>query len=217
MQLRPLSCYCIAGQDGGLIRGGCVPGQWFGLVRAILAGASLLGLLTAAPAHAWSPYDLFAPCAGDCATAIYWGDYVETSMVDIFFDPIPPNDWDFRNDSLIATAVSRNAGHWKRLTFEPEVGIGQRYGKQDETELWAALFVRYHGFPWDDYLTTTFALSTGLNWATGISEIEQERARDGEGSRSCISSRRRSPSPCPRAPTSSSCSASTTAPASSAW
>jgi hypothetical protein len=159
-----------------------VPGQRFSLVRAISAGASLLGLLTAAPALAWSPYDLFAPCAGDCATAIYWGDYVETSMVDIFGDPIPPNEWDFRNDSLIATAVSRNAGHWKRLTFEPEVGIGQRYGKQDETELWAALFVRYHGFPWDDYLTTTFALSTGLNWATGVSEIEQERARDGEGS-----------------------------------
>jgi hypothetical protein len=151
-------------------------------LRAIAAGGSLVTLLAATPAEAWTPYDLFAPCAGDCATTIYWGNYVETSMVDIFFDPIAPPDWEYQNDSLIATAVSRNAGQWKRLTFEPEIGIGQRYGKQDETELWAALFVRYHGFPWDDYLTTTFALSTGLNWATGVSEIEQERARDGEGS-----------------------------------
>ena len=32
-------------------------------------------------------------------------------------------------------------------------------------------------------LVTTVAISTGLNYATGISEMEQERASDGEGSR----------------------------------
>lgn len=153
------------------------------LFRAASLSAWLAVLLTGNPAGAWSPYELFAPCTGDCGVAIYGGRYVEDSLVDILFDPIPPTDWDYRDDRLIATTVSREVGQVWRLHLEPEVGIGQRYGEQDETEFWAALYVRYRGFPWDGFVTTSIALSTGLNWATGVSEVEQDRARDGEGSR----------------------------------
>ena len=31
-------------------------------------------------------------------------------------------------------------------------------------------------------MLTTFALSTGLNWASEVTEVEQERAHDGKGS-----------------------------------
>ena len=43
---------------------------------------------------------------------------------------------------------------------EPEVGIGQRFGQQSATELWGALFLRYHGFPWDKWIVTTLAWRT---------------------------------------------------------
>ena len=69
------------------------------------------------------------------------------------------------------------------LHLEPELGLAQRFGQQHETEAWAALFFRYRGFPWDDKLITSVAASTGINYAFGISETEQERARDGQGSR----------------------------------
>ena len=60
-------------------------------------------------------------------------------------------------------------------------GSRQRFGQQDETEVWAALFFRYHGFPWDDVLVDhRRRLSTGLNYATDISEVE---AGPGQGRR----------------------------------
>jgi hypothetical protein len=124
----------------------------------------------------------FGPCEGDCAVAVFAGRYIEDSMVDIFFDPIPPWQWELTNDRFVGFAASREVGKFWRIDLEPEIGIGQRFGDQSETELWAALYFRYRGFPWDKYLVTSFALSTGLNWATGISDVEQDRARDGEGS-----------------------------------
>jgi hypothetical protein len=147
---------------------------WFG---------GLLGLVTC-PAAAEPLGGLFAPCRGDCGTAIYWGTYVDDSMSDLVIGPESPSAWSYRDDHLAAVTVSREMARLfgDRLRLEPELGIGQRFGEQDETEAWAALFVRYRGFPWDDVLVTSFALSTGLNYATDVSELERERARDGEGS-----------------------------------
>jgi hypothetical protein len=87
------------------------------------------------------------------------------------------------DDHILAVAVSRDAASFRggHLHLEPELGLGQRFGEQDETELWGAVFLRYRGFPWDDVLTTTVAISTGMNWASGISEVEQERAKDDVG------------------------------------
>jgi hypothetical protein len=69
------------------------------------------------------------------------------------------------------------------VDVEPEIGIGRRFGAQDETEIWGAVFFRYRGFPWDDVVTTSVAFSTGLNYATGVSRVERDRARRGDGDR----------------------------------
>jgi hypothetical protein len=149
--------------------------------------ALLAAALVALPgaAAAWNPRALFGPCRGDCGVAIYGGDYVENSMMQVLAtDPELPLTWEYTTeDNLIATTVSRRvATIFHRVDLEPEVGIGQRYGRQEVTELWGALYFRYRGFPWDDRVTTTVALSTGLNWASEVSEVEQDRARDKEGS-----------------------------------
>ena len=143
--------------------------------------------LVAGSARAWEPSELFAPCRGDCGVAIYAGTYVENSMSEVLLtSPSPPASWDYTaNDHIVATAVSRRAAEfWSgRLSLEPEVGIGQRFGQQRATEVWGAVFLRYHGFPWDGIVVTTAAISTGLNWADTVTEVEQDRADDGEGSR----------------------------------
>jgi hypothetical protein len=151
----------------------------------LLQRIAILALPAAAdPAAAWTPPALFAPCRGDCGVAVYWGPYVNDSLSGLVTQPRPPTAWDYSDDYLVATAVSREWVQFGRhLHLEPEVGLGQRYGEQNQTEGWVALFLRYRGFPWDRVLTTSVAVSTGLNYASGVSEVEQERARDGEGSR----------------------------------
>jgi hypothetical protein len=151
------------------------------LRRGTLAAA--LAALASAPAAGGPLGRLFAPCRGDCAVAVYGGDYLESSLGGILISAPPPTDWDSRNDHIVATAVSRRMWRLWRFDLEPEAGIAQRFGKQDETEVWAAVFFRYRGFPWDDVVLTTAAISTGLNYASGVSEVEDERARDGSGSR----------------------------------
>ena len=159
----------------GRLRGGAPIGSLW-VVAALL--------LWCGPALAWSPAQLFAPCRGDCAVSIYGGNYVQNSLGQVLVtSPELPLSWNYHTtDHLIATAVSREvARFWTHWTLEPEVGIGQRFGSQSATELWGALFFRYHGFPWDHVVVTTFAVSTGLNWASEVTPQEDDRANDGKG------------------------------------
>ena len=57
------------------------------------------------------------------------------------------------DDHLVAMALSRRGGAVlaDRLTLEPEVGIGQRFGAAERDRGLGRAFVRYHGFPWDDW------------------------------------------------------------------
>jgi hypothetical protein len=140
-------------------------------------------LMAAGPAAAWTPAALFAPCRGDCAAAIYTGTYVDNSMGEVLVtSPETPLSWDYElGDHIVATALSREVLRFrKRWTLEPEVGLGQRFGRQSATEAWGALFVRYH-LPWEKVIVTA-AVSTGLNWASEVTDVEQERANDGTGS-----------------------------------
>lgn len=156
------------------------------LVCALLAGVPAgAEAVVAGPALAWTPGDLFKPCEGDCGVAIYAGRYVEDLLGDdLILSPSLPTDWTYgEDDHLIATSISRQVWQfWQHWTLEPEVGIGQRFGRQSATEVWGALYFRYAGFPWDHWVVTTMALSTGLNWASTITDVEVERAKDGTGS-----------------------------------
>lgn len=148
-------------------------------------GAAVAVAVVAGPAAAWSPGDLFAPCEGSCAVTIYGGNYVENSLGQVLVtSPEVPLTWNYAtNDHIVATSISRTtAWFWHHWTLEPEVGMAQRFGRQSATEVWGAFFFRYHGFPWDHKVLTTLAVSTGLNWASDITEVEKERAHDGKGS-----------------------------------
>ncbi len=81
---------------------------------------------------------------------------------------------------IVAGAASRKLVRLLGVVdIEGEAGVGQRFGRMTETEAWTALFFRWTWFPWNSYLTTTIAASTGLNYATGVPA--EERVRDGAG------------------------------------
>jgi len=158
------------------------------LIRCLVASLLLLApAALAASADAGNPRfgGLFAPCAGDCALAIYTGSYVENSMNDVLISaPELPFTWDYNGaDRFAGIALSRKVGTiLYRVDVEPEIGFGRRFGRQDGVyEVWAALYGRYRGFPWDRYIETTLALSTGLNWASELTETEIERSQDDDG------------------------------------
>jgi hypothetical protein len=156
-----------------------------GFAGRLAVAVGLIVVSCPAGGLAWDPGGLFGPCDGACGVAIYAGRYVEDSLGDdIILSPSIPNSWDYAaDDHLIAAAVSRQIAHfWRRWTLEPEVGIGQRFGRQSATELWGAFYFRYAGFPWDRYVVTTAGLSTGLNWASEVTDVEQDRAENEEGS-----------------------------------
>ena len=156
-------------------------GKWLWCrATALIASLWLAG---AAVAGGWTPESLLSPCTGDCSVVVFAGSDVETGMGDIVTGLSMPNRWDIRReDKLVGVALARRAGRLWRFDLEPEIGLARRSGRQDETEVWGAVFARYRGFPWDDRLLTTVAVSTGLNWASDISAVERARARDGRGS-----------------------------------
>lgn len=167
------------------------------LLLTLLAG---LGPLRAQPAAGqWPALFVFhhisadTPCAGHCAVHVYGGRETTTSMTSIFglddvatFAPdkyVAPWDWQFRDTGLAAIALSRRMVTVLGIVdVEGEIGAGQRFGRMTETELWAAMFFRWNWFPWNDYLKTTIAASTGANYATGVAWDERTRDAQRRGS-----------------------------------
>lgn len=157
-------------------------------LRAFIAALMFLrpvGLAAAVDAPNPPFWGLFGQCAGDCALAIYSGSYIENSMNDVLLsEPELPFTWNYEQaDRFVGVALSRRTGTiLYRVDVEPEIGFGRRFGRQEGVyEVWAALYGRYRGFPWDKYLETSIALSTGFNWASEVTPVEVERSQDDEG------------------------------------
>ena len=125
-------------------------------------------------------YDLLSPCSGDCQLTAAFGRYVETSMSSIFFDPKwAPWDWTYGDINFASLTFGRKLadfGHY--ISFEPEVGVGKRFGDADEFEFWGALYIRWNAFPWDHVIDTSIAVSTGVSYASESNQLEEERVRD---------------------------------------
>jgi hypothetical protein len=175
---------------------------WRALAAAVLAVAlPAFGAAEAADAPAADPPDapaepqggarrnptgwnLFSPCSDNCAIAVYTGPFIENSMADVLlYEPELPFTWDYNaDDVLLAVSASRYAATlFGRIDIEPEIGFAHRLGRQNVSEVWAAVYARWRGFPWDHVVTTTTALSTGFNYAFSISEVERARAAPAEG------------------------------------
>ena len=151
-------------------------------------------VLTVLAVPGWSSdlrwHDPFAPCAGNCAVYASLGMFTATAESNSFGlnsdfipdggDYVAPWNYDYEDSFLVSAAVSRRVLSWGDLaSAELEAGLGQRFGEMHATEVWGALYFRWHAFPWNDVVRTSVAISTGLNYASRIEE--RERRRDGSG------------------------------------
>ena len=150
----------------------------------------LVLLLTLVPPWADAKAEPF--CAGECAVHVFTGTWVNDSMIDIFVhEGIPPWNWQRRErERITGLALSRRVGAlFGVVDVEPEIGVAHRGGAVDAQELWAAIYFRYDRFPWNDTLYTSVGISTGINYATRVTELERRRARGSpDGSRHTCSS-----------------------------
>ncbi len=126
-------------------------------------------------------------CNGDCALTISIGPRLETTLRSALALERPytaPWNWQFGNSGMVSAALSKRYV-WiaDTIYFEPEIGLGQRYGALRETEAWVAIYARWVRFPWSDFLRTSLAVSTGLNFATGVPLYEEARGKVPGGSR----------------------------------
>lgn len=159
-----------------------------GLAAAAIAAAASPAFAADAPDTApavdvvapggWRWSSPFSPCDMNCSATVYVGKYVKTPMSDIFLKfKTPPWDWKTRDSQLLSGSFSREVLSYDDLfAFETELGVGKRFGDQKQTELWAALYARWKYFPWNDYVRTSVAISTGVNWASSVSQIEREKS-----------------------------------------
>ncbi len=127
-------------------------------------------------------------CGGDCSVVFYTGTFIENDMSTVFGigdDGAEPFwEWDWEKSNILAAAFSRRIGSISGvLDIEPEIGLARRYGRMEETEIWGAVFFRWTHFPWNAFVKTSVAASTGLNYATGIPAFERARDRNAGGSR----------------------------------
>jgi hypothetical protein len=169
-----------------------VRGNLWDLFRVPLAAAASLGgmFLAGSPAFAdgllkWHFDPATGSCGGNCAIAIYGGQYVTTPMKSVFGvdDAKPFWDWKWDQHYILAGAFSRRILSIGGLDIEPEIGFAQRFGGMHEVEGWAAIYFRWTLFPWSDVIRTTAAVATGLNVASDVNKIEEARGRVPGGSR----------------------------------
>ena len=135
--------------------------------------------------------DLWKPlsdlCARQCAATLFVGIQANTSMTKMFGargEFTPPWEYEFDRGVFVGGALSRQLWDFNDIVaIEAEVGVGQRFVTFHESEVWGAVYLRWKYFPWNHYLRTTVAVSTGVSYASGIPDYEIAQSGNGRGSR----------------------------------
>jgi hypothetical protein len=106
---------------------------------------------------------------------VYAGAFAQDDIGDIF--ALQPKFED--NDYIVVTALAREFWHHKQyLSLEVEGQVGKHFNNDTFWEFNGALIGRWHAFPWDKYVDTSFAVGDGISVYTEVSEVEEEDDED---------------------------------------
>ena len=144
--------------------------------------ASLAFLVTPALAgDIETPESLKTDRGGDHSVTAWFGQATNTVFTQTIYSPWTAEMVDLY---FIGGSVSYRLGTLGDVLFDPHLGsLGQdvtieiegglnyHFGNENLGEGWAALYFRYDGFPWNDYVYTTFAINTGLSMLSENSEF----------------------------------------------
>ncbi len=78
-------------------------------------------------------------------------------------------------------ALARELWHYKKyFSFELEGQVAKHFNKDTHWEFVGVLIGRWHYFPWNKYVDTSFAVGDGLSYYTEVSEVETEDDDDAQ-------------------------------------
>jgi len=105
----------------------------------------------------------------------------DNNMSDLLVHPGDMDDEGLGEGGFAGVAVSRQlVRFWQYWWLEAEMGAGFRFEPSQDyysPEAWAAIYLKFDGFPWNDMLRTSVGISTGLNW---VSELPPSETGYGE-------------------------------------
>jgi hypothetical protein len=117
----------------------------------------------------WHTDNFFTQCDGNCAVSVFGGPQLLTHQYDIFVHFKPAWEWRFGNTDLIGGAISRRIlTLWDSLDIESEFGVAKRFGNMHAEEAWLVLYFRWTRFPWNQYLRTSIAITSGPSFTVDL-------------------------------------------------
>ena len=123
--------------------------------------------VAAGPAAAWSPAELFAPCRGDCATAIYWR-HLRRGFAErpVHLAGAADDAGTISDDHIVATAVSaatRRSSGTGTCTSSRRSGSPSASASRTRPRSGGRCSSAIAAFPGTTSIVTSVAVSTGLN------------------------------------------------------
>ncbi len=102
---------------------------------------------------------------------VYGGAHFQDRLLDIFrFQATFPDD-----TYIAAIALGRELWQYEDwIGLEAEGQVAKHFGTMDHWEFNALLILRWHPFPWDKYIDTSFAVGDGISYATEIPVVEKD-------------------------------------------
>lgn len=117
----------------------------------------------------WYDDNFFTECDGNCAVTVFGGPELRTHMYNLLFHATPVWDYRYGNADVVGGAISRRLlTLWDSLDIETEFGVAKRFGDVHAEEAWLSLYFRWTRFPWNQYLRTSVALTTGPSVAVDL-------------------------------------------------
>jgi hypothetical protein len=106
---------------------------------------------------------------------VYAGAHAQDDIGDIF--SLKPKFED--NDYLVVAALAREFWHYKHyFGLEVEGQVGKHFNNDSFWEFNGVLVGRWHAFPWNKYVDTSFAVGDGISVYTEVSKVEEEDDED---------------------------------------
>ena len=105
--------------------------------------------------------------------SVYGGPHTYENLAQIAVLNATYSDGNYVAVAALAREIYRYE-QW--LSFELEGQVGKHFGSEnDHWEFVGLILGRWHPFPWDKYIDTSFAMGAGLSYFNELSQTELER------------------------------------------
>ncbi len=108
---------------------------------------------------------------------VYGGAHAQDDIADVFAFKAKFED----NDYIAVAALARQFWHYEKyISFEVEGQIGKHFNNDTFWEFNGLIIGRWHAFPWNKYVDTSFAVGDGFSYYTEISKVEEDDDDDAQ-------------------------------------